>query len=217
MGIYRKDLGPVVPLADFREDPSANPLSTPSGKIEIYSERLERMSEKWQFGVFRPELRGDQLTALPEHTETWEGVVEARKSDKYPFQVIGHHFKGRTHSTYGNVDWLKEAHHQTAWINTHDALTRGIHNGDEVFVYNDRGTIRLEARVTERIAPGVISVPQGAWYSPKSSDEVQPPEGANTSKPVDTAGSMNSLTSLHPSPLAKGNAVHTTIANVVKA
>ncbi|MGO3797531.1 MAG: molybdopterin dinucleotide binding domain-containing protein, partial [Pauljensenia sp.] len=72
-------------------------------------------------------------------------------------------------------------------------------------------------KVTERIAPGVISVPQGAWYSPKSKDEVTPPDGANADRPVDTAGSMNSLTSLHPSPLAKGNAVHTTIANVVKA
>ena len=217
MGIFRKDLGSVVPLSDFREDPAANPLETPSGKIEIYSERLQRMSQKWQFGVFRPELQGDRLAPLPEHTETWEGAIEARNSEAYPFQVIGHHFKGRTHSTYGNVDWLKEAHHQTAWINSGDAAARGISNGDDVFVYNDRGTIRLEARVTERIAPGVISVPQGAWYAPKSSDEVAPPEGANADKPVDTNGSMNSLTSLHPSPLAKGNAVHTTIANIVKA
>ncbi|MGO3797530.1 MAG: molybdopterin-dependent oxidoreductase, partial [Pauljensenia sp.] len=143
IGIYRKNLGSVVPLSDFREDPAANPLETPSGKIEVYSERLQRMSEKWQFGVFRPELEGDRLSPLPEHTETWEGAIEARNSDKYPFQVIGHHFKGRTHSTYGNVDWLQEAHHQTAWINTNDAAARGIANGDDVFVYNDRGTIRL--------------------------------------------------------------------------
>jgi anaerobic selenocysteine-containing dehydrogenase len=34
---------------------------------------------------------------------------------------------------------------------------------------------------------------------------------------VDINGAMNTLTSLHPSPLAKGNAVHTTIANVEKA
>lgn len=35
--------------------------------------------------------------------------------------------------------------------------------------------------------------------------------------PVDINGSVNSLTTLHPSPLAKGNAVHTTVANVAKA
>ena len=31
--------------------------------------------------------------------------------------MIGHHFKGRTHSSYGNVKMLKEAHTQTAWLN----------------------------------------------------------------------------------------------------
>jgi len=216
MGIYRKDLGPVVPLAEFRADPKANPLPTPSGKIEIYSNRLQAMSEKWEFGVFRPKLAGDQLVALPEYVETWEGPLETRDSEKFPLQVIGHHFKGRTHSTYGNVDWLKEAHHQTAWINTLDAQSRGIENGDQVFVYNDRGTVKLEARVTERVMPGVVSIPQGAWYDPQDSSEVTPPAEANPDHPVDIAGSVNTLTSLHPSALAKGNPSHTTSANVVK-
>ena len=41
--------------------------------------------------------------------------------------------------------------------------------------------------------------------------------GANPDRPVDVAGSVNTLTSLHPSPLAKGNAVHTATVQVVKA
>ncbi|WP_182171466.1 DMSO/selenate family reductase complex A subunit [Flaviflexus equikiangi] len=217
MGIYRIDKGPAVALADFREDPEANPLPTPSGKIEIYSDRLAAMAEKWEFGVFRPELAGDKLTALPEFVETWEGALEARASEEYPLQVIGHHFKARTHSSYGNVDWLKEAHIQTVWINPVDAAARGIKNDDEVFVYNDRGTVKLPARVTERIVPGTLSIPQGAWFDPKPASEVKPPKEANQDMPVDIAGSVNTLTSHHPSPLAKGNAVHTTIANVVKA
>ncbi|MDO5672374.1 MAG: molybdopterin-dependent oxidoreductase [Actinomycetaceae bacterium] len=215
MGLFRKFVGPVVPLEDFRDDPVANPLSTPSGKIEIYSERLEQMAKKWTFGDFRPELEGDRLTALPEYVETWEGPLEARASKKYPLQIIGHHYKGRTHSTYGNVDWLQEAHPQTVWVNTLDAQERGIKNGDEVFVYNDRGTVKTIARVTDRIVPGTMSMPQGAWYSPEEGHKL--PEGANPDLPVDTAGSVNSLTSLHPSPLAKGNAVHTAIAQLVKA
>lgn len=215
MGIYRTDKGPSIAMADFRKDPKANPLLTPSGKIEIYSDRLAALSKAWTFGVFRPRLTGDTITPLPEYVETWEGPLEARASKDYPLQVIGHHFKARTHSSYGNVDWLKEAHHQTAWISVKDAAERGISNGDQVYVYNSRGTIRLEAKVTERMMPGVVSVPQGAWYTPTAGAEL--PAGIATDKPVDTAGSVNTLTSLHPSPLAKGNAVHTTIANVVKA
>lgn len=217
VGIVRKNLGPAISMAEFRADPEANPLATPSGRIEVYSDRLAAMAEKWTFGVFRPEQPGDKLTALPEHVDTWEGALAARESDEHPFQVIGHHYKARTHSSYGNVDWLKEAHRQQVWLNVLDAARKDIENGDEVFVYNDRGTVRLEAKVTERIAPGVISIPQGAWFDPRPASEVTPPPQANPDRPVDVAGSVNSLTSLHPSPLAKGNAVHTTIANVVKA
>ena len=217
MGIFRKDMGPAVSMKDFRDDPEANPLATPSGKIEVYSARLAAMAQKWTFDDFRPALPGDVLTPLPEFVATWEGALEARESEEYPLQVIGHHYKARTHSTYGNVDWLKEAHRQQVWINVLDARDRAIEDGDEVFVYNDRGTVRLEAKVTERIAPRVISIPQGAWYNPRPTSEVSPPPGANRDKPVDIAGSVNTLTSLHPSPLAKGNAVHTSIANVTKA
>lgn len=217
MGIYRTNAGPVVAMAEFRDNPKANPLPTPSGKIEVYSDQLYRMAQKWEFGVFRPKLVGDVLAPLPEYTETWEGPMEARASEKYPLQVIGHHFKGRTHSTYGNVDWMQEAHHQTAWINIMDAMARGIKNGDQVFVYNDRGTVKLEARVTERIMPGVVSIPQGAWYKPVPASTVAPPGAANADHPVDVAGSMNTLTSLHPTALAKGNPSHTVLANVVKS
>lgn len=214
MGLYRRNAGPVIPLADFRADPQAHPMDTPSGKIEIYSDRLAAMAEKWTFGDFRPKRAGDVLKPLPEYVETWEGQLEAKESDKYPLQLIGHHFKARTHSTYGNVDWLREAHTQVLWINPIDADERGIRNGDQVFVFNDRGTVRIEARVTERIAPGVLSLPQGAWYQPT---QEAGPAGVNPDLPVDIAGSVNSLTSLHPSPLAKGNAVHTTIVQVEKA
>jgi anaerobic dimethyl sulfoxide reductase subunit A len=215
MGVFRKEAGPIVSMADFRADPEGSPLPTPSGKIEVYSDQLRAMGEKWEFGVFRPKLAGDRLVPLPEFVETWEGPVEAQTNEQYPLQVIGHHFKGRTHSTYGNVDWMQEAHPQTAWINPLDAAARGIENEDQVFVFNDRGTVKLEGRVTERVMPGVVSIPQGAWYDPTFG--VSPPDGANPDHPVDVAGSVNTLTSLHPSALAKGNPSHTTLANVVKS
>ncbi len=216
IGLFRKHAGSSIALADFREDPEANPLGTPSGKIEIYSDRLAKMAEKWTFDDFRPQLAGDKLAPIPEYTETWEGPLDARDSEKYPLQLIGHHYKQRTHSSYGNVDWMQEAHHQVVWINPVDAAERGIENDDDVFIYNDRGTVRIGARVTQKIAPGVVSLPQGAWFTPKPASEVKPPEGANPDHPVDIGGNTNTLTSLHPSPLARGNAVHTTIVQIVK-
>ena len=203
IGVYRYSNpdGFTVALKDFRDDPEANPLNTPSGKIEIFSTGLWEMSKTWQFPNAEP---GDVITALPEHVDTWEGPVEARTNKDFPLQVIGHHFKGRTHSTYGNLSKSKEAHPQMVWINTMDAQDRGIAEGDLVEVFNDRGRIRIPARVTPRIMPGVLSVPQGAWFKLDADG-------------VDIGGAVNTLTKIHPSPIAKGNAQHTALAQVVKA
>jgi anaerobic dimethyl sulfoxide reductase subunit A len=124
--------------------------------------------------------------------------------EKYPLQLIGHHYKQRTHSTYGNVDWLKRVAPQELWINPADAEARGIKHADMVKVYNDRGTVLIPAKVTTRIMPGVLSLPQGAWFAPDKDG-------------VDHGGCVNVLTSLRPSPLAKGNPQHTNLVQVVKA
>ena len=202
MGIWKKHGESVIPLADFRSDPVKNPLPTPSGKIEIYSATLAQMATEWQFPSGKA---GDKLTALPEHVDTWEGALEARTNKDYPLQCIGHHYKGRTHSSYANVDWLRDdAHPQMLWINSLDAAQRGIENGDMVSIFNDRGKVKTQARVTTRIAPGVVSLPQGSWYQPDKDG-------------IDIGGAVNTLTSWHPSPLAKGNAQHTTLVEVKKA
>ncbi|GAG89802.1 unnamed protein product, partial [marine sediment metagenome] len=46
------------------------------------------------------------------------------------------------------------------------AAKRNIHNGVFIDVFNDRGRIRIRAKVTERIIPGAVCVYQGAWYNP---------------------------------------------------
>lgn len=198
-GIYRTLGKTVIPFKDFREDPVNNPLETPSGKIELFSSALWELNQRW----ILPEEDQGGLTALPQWVEAVEGAMEARTNEKYPLQCIGHHYKARTHSSYGNVEWMKEAHHQQVWINPIDAEARGIKQDDMVAVFNDRGRLQLPAKVTIRIAPGVTSVPQGAWYKP---DE----DG------VDHGGSINMVTTLACSPLAKGNPQHTNLVQIEK-
>ncbi|MDT3767372.1 molybdopterin-dependent oxidoreductase [Gleimia hominis] len=202
-GVYRysNPEGTTVALKEFREDPEANPLDTPSGKIEIYSQQLADMAKTWEFP--NP-LRGDQILPIPAYQATWEGAEEAKTNREYPLQCIGHHYKQRTHSTYGNLSWLNEAHPQSVWINTLDAQDRGIKDGSEVLIYNPRGKVQIPAKVTARIAPGVISLPQGAWTK---FDE----------HGVDHGGAVNVLTSQHPTPISKGNGQHTTLVQVKKA
>jgi len=55
------------------------------------------------------------------------------------------------------------------WINTADAAARGIADAQLVRIFNARGTTHLPARVTDRIAPGVVSIKEGAWFTPDAS------------------------------------------------
>jgi anaerobic dimethyl sulfoxide reductase subunit A len=89
-------------------------------------------------------------------------------------------------------------------MNPLDAASRGIEDGAEVKVYNERGALTLPCRITPRIMPGVVDIPQGAWYDPDENG-------------VDRGGCVNVLTSHHWTPFAYGTAQHTIMVEVKKA
>ena len=106
-----------------------------------------------------------QIPAIPKYIETWESLNDPL-AKKYPLQLISPHFKRRAHSQFDNLPWLRELQKQEISINSLDAEKRGVNQGDMVRVFNDRGEVRITAKVTERIMPGVVALPQGAWYAP---------------------------------------------------
>lgn len=98
---------------------------------------------------------------------------------------------------------MREAVPDTLWINPLDATSRGIQDGDLLEIFNDRGRVRMAAKVTPRIRPGVVSMPQGAWRKTNKDG-------------VDVGGCINTLTTMHPSPLSKGNPQLTNLCEVKK-
>lgn len=198
MGVYRRKNpeGEHVAFKSFREDPVDNPLKTPSGKIEIYSADLAKIAATWQLAD------GDIINPLPVYAPAAEGWDDPLRST-YPLQMPGYHYKARAHSSYGCIDVIQQANRQQVWINPQDARQRGISDGDAVKVYNDRGTIEVEAKVTQRILPGVVSMGQGAWF--------------NEEDGVDKGACFNTIASSRPSPLAKANPSHTNLVEVAKA
>ena len=190
-GVYAPDVKqPKIAFEDFRKDPEKHPLPTPSGKIEIFSKRL--------FDMNNPK----EIPAVPKYIPEWENPWD-ENAEKYPIQVVGAHFMPRVHSTHANNDWLEEAFPQRVFINPIDAEQRKIKDGEKVKVFNDRGTLILPCRITKRIMPGVINIPQGAWWKPDANGN-------------DIGGSVNTLTSERWTPLAFGNAQHTIMAQVEK-
>ncbi|WP_024561037.1 dimethylsulfoxide reductase subunit A [Franconibacter pulveris 601] len=197
-GIFKKrdPDGHFVAYKAFRDDPQANPLSTPSGKIEIYSSQLAQIADSWTLE------KGDVIHPLPVYSPGFEHYDDPLR-EKYPLQLTGFHYKARTHSTYGNVDVLKAACRQEMWMNPIDATPRGIVSGDTVRIFNDRGEVRIEVKVTPRIIPGVVALGEGAWYDPDAQG-------------IDHAGCINVLTTQRPSPLAKGNPSHSNLVEIEK-
>lgn len=203
MGVYTRDYAPVISMKKFRDDPVANALETPSGKIEIFSEKLLQFTEGWELadGDTLPGM--DTLPPIPAYIPEWYGVETT--TDEYPLVLNGFHYRGRIHSSWGFMPELKEVNPQEAWINPADAASRNIKQGDTVQVKNEFGSIELLAKVTPRTLPGVVAVSQGAWYD------------GDRKGGVDKGGSINTLTTQRPSPLSKGNPQHTNICQVAKA
>ena len=198
-GVYKRELPPAIGLEAFRNDPEANPLKTPSGKIEIYSEQLADIAATW-------ELEDDEvINPIPVFTPGFQGYGSV--TDEYPLYCAGFHHKSRTHSSFGFIEELEQVARQQLWMNPLDAEPRGIADGDTVAVKSPAGEIRIEAKVTPRIVPGTIGIPQGAWHNADMDGDR-----------VDTGACVNTLTTYKPTPLAKGNGpAHSIIAQVTKA
>lgn len=224
---------PFVALADWRHDPDAHPLDTPSGKIELFSELLAAAAEtlrdtpdegavtpiptyvpEWgptEFAVEKAAADGakDSSAVLPECDQ--EGKPSAETTCDQPLRVFGFHSVARIHSSWGNVPAVSRRVPQVISINPADADARGIATGDLVEASNRFGTLRLPAHVTEDVIAGTIVMPQGAWWQAESRGTQNAPgaTSARTAYPVDIGGCVNTLTTSRPSPLAFGNPQHT--------
>ena len=200
MGVYtrKNPKGATIAFEAFRNDPAANPLDTPTGKIEIYSETLAGIASTWELG------EEDLISPIPVYTH---GFTETDvPTDEFPLRCSGFHYRGRTHSSWGGIELLKEVNPQEAWINPADAKERSIKQGDKIRVKNAFGEIELLAKVTPRVVPGTVCISQGAWHDADMYGDR-----------VDKGGCINTLTTHRPSPLAKGNPQHSNICQVTKA
>jgi biotin/methionine sulfoxide reductase len=158
-------------FADFRADPDAHPLRTPSGRIEITSAVVA--------GFGYPDCPGHPVWLPPSETG--------------PLHLIANQPRTRLHSQLdaGAVSRAgKVAGREAIRLNPADAATRGITAGDVVRVFNTRGACLAGAVLDDAVRPGVAQLPTGAWFDPVDDH----PAG-----PLCAHGNPNVLTADHPS------------------
>jgi len=183
------------PLEKFRHDPLGNPLATPSGKIEIFSETIDG------FGY-------DDCKGHPMWFEKDEYMGGAG-SEAYPLHLVSNQPRTRLHSQMDHGITSRKAKikgREAMRMNPADANQRGIGSGDVVRIYNDRGACLAGVELAETIRPGVIELPTGAWYEPQDSTD---PDS------LEIHGNPNVLTrDIGTSKLGQGPSAHSCLVEV---
>jgi anaerobic selenocysteine-containing dehydrogenase len=151
-----KHEGPLkLKLSNQRPPFAEGGFPTPSGKCELYCDRLAKIG----------------LDPLP----TYIPPAECRESNpelaaRYPLQLLSPPSPHFLNSSFANVDSLRSAAGEPE-LNIHpsDAQARNISDSARVRVFNDRGAFEATARVGNTVRTGVVVAP-GLWWNKLTSD-----------------------------------------------
>ena len=128
-------------------------FDTPSGKVEFFSARAAGLG----------------LDPLPDYIAPQEDTRSAAAS-RYPLAMISPPARHFLNSTFVNVQSLRASEGEP-WLDIHpqDAAQRGVVGGNYVRVFNDRGSVELRARITDRARRGVV-VGLSVWWKKLARD-----------------------------------------------
>ena len=154
-GWHRFDVpeNPRVMLRSFVEDPDQNPLETPSGKIEIFSD----------------DVSGFGYEDCPGHAVWREPYEWLGNSAPDQFHLISNQPATKLHSQMdqGSISRAGKINgREPVLINTSDAARFGVSGGDIVRLHNERGACLGVAVISDEIRSGVIQMSTGAWWDP---------------------------------------------------
>jgi anaerobic selenocysteine-containing dehydrogenase len=140
-----------VPLAPFAQ----GGFPTASGKCEFFSAKMQ----------------ADGLDPLPAYIPPYEsGQSAPQLAQVYPLAMISPPARNFLNSTFVNVMSLRDTEGEPYLdIHPQDAHARGILNGDMVRIFNDRGSMIMKARVTEKTRAGLV-VGLSIWWKKYAGD-----------------------------------------------
>ena len=122
-------------------DWQGQPFKTPSGKLEFYSEQLAKQG----------------LSPVPD----WQpDPIEEADAKKWPLRLLTAPGYFQAHTAFSGVGFLRKREGQPFCIlHPEDAAKRGLKDGDQVRVFNERGEVGLMLKVVDEVQPGVLLVP----------------------------------------------------------
>jgi anaerobic selenocysteine-containing dehydrogenase len=132
------------PFLQTRSEPDLLPhaegkFHTPSGKFDFYCEKMAR----------------DGLDPLPAFVLPHETLGNGL----YPLNFLPRKHKDSLNSSYGHLPVMRRQEREAKTLEMHpqDAETRGLHDGEDVRVFNARGAFVLPLKVSQNVAPGTTA------------------------------------------------------------
>ena len=122
-------------------------FATPSGKVEFFSDRLDKAGH-----LPVPFKDGDTANPISfADTMGPEALIG----------ISGERTNRFTHTQFHNIPWLTQGEKEgTVDLHPEDARTRNITAGQWLTLSSPRGVIRMKARISEAVHPGVVRI---AW------------------------------------------------------
>lgn len=122
-------------------DWEGQPFKTPSGKLEFYSEQLAKQG-------------------LPPVPDWQPDPIEEADAKKWPLRLLTAPGYFQAHTAFSGVGFLRKREGEPFCIlHPEDAARRGLKDGDQVRVFNERGEVGLMLKVVDEVQPGVLLVP----------------------------------------------------------
>jgi anaerobic selenocysteine-containing dehydrogenase len=125
-------------------------FETPSGRVELASDRLERMGQP----------------RVPTFVAPREGPAgDVELVGRYPLQLL----TPKHHTRFLNSGYADLPKHGPAEggpfveLDAADAADRHLTDGAMARVWNDRASVTVPVKVTGRLRPGVVAIPFGWW------------------------------------------------------
>jgi biotin/methionine sulfoxide reductase len=194
-GVYRLPDEPRTKdwMADFRSDPKAFPLATPSGKLELYSQTIASYGYE--------DCPGQATWLEPQEWQEVDSVL-------YPLYLLSPQPKRRLHSQFDQSAYSQRGKilgKEVLTMHPTSAQTRGIAAGDLVRVFNQRGACLAGVALDTNLRVDTVVLPVGSWFKPC------PKTG------LELNGNPNVLTrDKGTSQLAQGPSAHTCLVQVEK-
>jgi anaerobic selenocysteine-containing dehydrogenase len=156
-----------LPSPDAYAPHAEGNFPTPSGKCELVASMAA--AGNFVLPLFRQGSNefqpGEPIDPLPNYIPPRESpYTNPARAQLYPLNLLSPKSHAFLNSTYGNLPSQRRvAGEQHLIMHTNDAKQRGISDGQQVRIFNDRGSCVAVAQIKDTVMPGVVVAPMGYW------------------------------------------------------